>query len=203
MPIHWRHEDTVALAVDLYRGRNASSSEEAHGLMTTHRDDNLRSQWTRLHESEQNIRVQQRSGKQYVAENIPVFRLIVEVRAIAPEESQLRMLLKSVKQEDQNRLVFRWDDGHVSPVSTRTLRDRCPCAGCSGETILFQTFVPPKADISAPGRYALRSVSTVGSYALKMVWGDDHDLGIYTWEHLRSLCECDECVKIRQGQHDR
>jgi len=107
------------------------------------------------------------------------------------------MIPKSVKQETRDRIVFRWNDGHVSPVSTRTLRDHCPCAGCSGETVLFQTYVPPEPDISTPGRYDVQSITVVGNYALKIVWGDSHDLGIYTWEHLRRLCECNDCAKTR------
>ena len=29
----------------------------------------------------------------------------------------------------------------------------------------------------------------VGNYALKIRWSDGHDTGLYTWEHLRRLCE--------------
>jgi DUF971 family protein len=107
------------------------------------------------------------------------------------------MKLKSLKQESASSLLLRWDDGHMSPITTRTLRDHCPCAGCSGETILFQTYVPPKPDASVPGRYELRSVISVGSYALQFVWGDGHDLGIYSWAYLRSLCECQECIRLK------
>ena len=107
------------------------------------------------------------------------------------------MILKSLRQESPQKLLLQWDDGHVSPMTARTLRDHCPCAGCSGETILFQTYVPPEPDVSVPGRYEVRSVTSVGSYALKFVWGDNHDLGIYSWEYLRSLCECEECMKLR------
>ncbi len=75
-----------------------------------------------------------------------------------------------------------------------TLRDSCPCAGCKGETVLFKTYVPPEADTTTPGRYKLNGATPVGNYALKLTWGDGHDMGMYTWEQLRSLCECEECL---------
>ena len=79
------------------------------------------------------------------------------------------------------------------------LRDACPCAGCSGEQVLMHSYVPAPADHDARGRYELKGVETVGEYALKFVWGDGHDMGLYTWEHLRDLCECSECLKRRTG----
>ena len=34
-------------------------------------------------------------------------------------------------------------------------------------------------------------------YAYKIVWSDGHDSGIYTLEHLRSLCQCPQCTGER------
>jgi DUF971 family protein len=82
-------------------------------------------------------------------------------------------------------------------MTMKALRDGCPCAGCNGETVLFQTYTPQEPDARTPGRYDLKGVETVGGYALKFVWGDAHDMGLYTWEHLRSLCECVECTAKR------
>jgi DUF971 family protein len=115
-------------------------------------------------------------------------------RQIAQEEV---MTLKSVKQESKEWFVFQWDDGHVSRISAHRLRDRCPCAGCAGESVLFQTYTPPPADTSVPGFYEVKSMVRVGSYALKIGWGDGHDLGLYTWEHLRRICQCEECEPSR------
>jgi DUF971 family protein len=67
--------------------------------------------------------------------------------------------------------------------------------------VLFQEYVPPPANTSTPGRYILAQADQVGSYALKFSWADGHDQGIYTWQHLRSLCECAEC--LAQGQLKR
>jgi DUF971 family protein len=108
-------------------------------------------------------------------------------------------MLRQFKRIEPDSIMMTWADGHQGPVRLATLRDRCPCAGCAGEKVLFQQYVPPPPDRSAPGRYALVSASPVGSYALKLEWGDGHAEGLYTWEHLRSLCECPECLAARQG----
>lgn len=80
----------------------------------------------------------------------------------------------------------------------RTLRDNCPCAGCKGESVLFAHYTPPEPDTSAPGRYILDAAETVGSYAIQFRWGDGHNQGLYTWDYLRSLCECEDCRRERR-----
>jgi len=101
---------------------------------------------------------------------------------------------KSFKQTSPGLIEILWTDGHHGVVSLETLRDKCPCAGCAGESVLFDSYRPAEPDRKTPGRYELKSASPIGNYALKLVWGDGHDLGIYSWEHLRSLCECQECL---------
>jgi DUF971 family protein len=100
-------------------------------------------------------------------------------------------------------MALAWDDGHTGPVSLRHLRDSCPCAGCRGETVLFQEYVPPPADTTAPGRYRLVNALPVGNYALQLSWADGHGQGIYTWDHLRSLCECEACASRPETQEPR
>ena len=104
------------------------------------------------------------------------------------------MHLLQVKRLSPDQLMFQWSDGHAGPVSLRSLRDRCPCAACQGESVLLHSYVPLSPDTSVPGRYDLKAVETIGNYALKFRWADGHDQGLYTWEHLRSLCECPECL---------
>lgn len=105
------------------------------------------------------------------------------------------MYAKSLKQIIPGEISLVWNDNHVGRITLRTLREACPCAGCKGETVLFHTYSPPEPDRSLPGRYALRSVTPVGNYALKLTWQDGHDMGLYPWSLLRALCECDECLK--------
>jgi DUF971 family protein len=107
------------------------------------------------------------------------------------------MQLTQLKRLSPISLNLFWDDGHTGPVSLHSLRDNCPCAGCQGESVLFQKYVAPIPDRGVPGRYELRGAESIGNYAMKFSWGDGHDQGIYTWDHLRGLCECPECLAAR------
>ncbi len=81
---------------------------------------------------------------------------------------------------------IEWTDGSESEYDLVTLRDRCPCAGCTGAH-----GTPPRKPQSpfpmyeAPPR--IEKVSPVGRYALQIHWRDGHNSGIYTWEYLRSI----------------
>ena len=105
--------------------------------------------------------------------------------------------LKQFKQASVETVSLTWNDGHVSAISVHLLRDSCPCASCNGESVLFHTYAPPEPDRNTPGRYELKGAEIIGGYGLKITWGDGHDTGIYTWDQLRSLCECDDCVAQR------
>ena len=110
--------------------------------------------------------------------------------------TQIRLSDSGEVQADQ--MVIRWDDAHEELVSLQSLRDNCPCAGCRGETVLLKTYVPTPQP-ARPGKYKLLNAHQVGSYALGLAWGDGHATGIYTWQHLRSLCECGMCVGRKSG----
>jgi len=109
------------------------------------------------------------------------------------------MHLTQLKRLPPAAINLSWSDGHTGPVSLERLRDNCPCAGCQGESVLFKTYVPPAVDRTTPGRYELKGAETIGSYAMKFSWGDGHDQGIYTWDHLRGLCECPLCLRAKRG----
>jgi DUF971 family protein len=103
------------------------------------------------------------------------------------------MIAIQIKLSSPVELSIKWDDGHASIISLRTLRDSCPCAGCQGETILLKTY-KPEPQQHLPGRYNLTGIQQVGHYAIQISWGDGHSTGIYTWEILRNRCECQICL---------
>jgi DUF971 family protein len=88
-----------------------------------------------------------------------------------------------------------WKDGHSSEYELQYLRDRCPCAQCTGA---HGTTPRPKATDSPFQMYApkvkMTSLEPVGSYALRMIWSDGHSTGIYSYQHLRDICPCPECT---------
>ena len=96
-----------------------------------------------------------------------------------------------------------WKDGHHSAWSFAWLRNACPCATCHEERDKSGRAVgvaKPKAQTllvmyEVPVRPV--EVTPVGKYALKFKWTDGHESGIYSWEYLRRVCQCGECLKSR------
>ncbi len=88
-----------------------------------------------------------------------------------------------------------WKDGHHSQYTLAYLRDKCPCANCTGAH-----GTPPRqpeaADPFPMFKPALKmlSVEPVGNYAIRIDWSDGHKAGIYSWDHFRRICPCAECV---------
>jgi DUF971 family protein len=111
------------------------------------------------------------------------------------------MKLRKLTRLGSTKILLLWDDGHEGPVALGTLRGACPCAGCQGETVLLHHYAPVSRAPATAETYELKGVELIGNYALKPSWGDGHDQGIYTWEQLRALCECDDCASRKTGEH--
>jgi DUF971 family protein len=89
-------------------------------------------------------------------------------------------------------LAVKWDDGHESFYPLESLRRNCPCAACRGETnVLSETKPMPK--IYTERSFQLARWQPVGGYAIQPFWGDGHSAGIFSYDFLRNLCDCDEC----------
>jgi len=91
-----------------------------------------------------------------------------------------------------------WKDGHRSEYPLQYLRDKCPCAGCTGA---HGTAPRPPGGETPPAspfqmyQPALKmlGVEAVGNYAIRIDWSDGHKAGIYSYEHFRRICPCAEC----------
>ena len=91
--------------------------------------------------------------------------------------------------------TITWSDGHRSTYSWQVLRLHCPCARCKGEP---GDTASPLTDRDVPPTIRALRVERVGAYALRFVWMDGHDTGIYPFPLLRyELCECDDCRAAR------
>ena len=112
--------------------------------------------------------------------------------AVTPEK--VRVLMTEGK-----GLEIDWVDGHKSAWSFGWLRLACPCATCVDErnaegrkagqpkpkpAVLLPMYTPPSKPASA---------HPVGRYAIQFNWQDGHSAGIYSWEYLRRMCQCQEC----------
>jgi len=92
-------------------------------------------------------------------------------------------------------LSVLWTDGHQALYTPARLRLACKCALCedewSGERRLAEASIP--ADIRVLG------VKPVGRYGLQINWSDGHSTGIYTFDRLRPMCECEACREAARG----
>jgi len=87
-----------------------------------------------------------------------------------------------------------WKDGHTSEYTLEYLRDKCPCAACTGAhgtpprqpagSSPFQMYQP---------KLKILDVEQVGHYAIRINWSDGHNSGIYSWDHFREICPCEAC----------
>ena len=77
-------------------------------------------------------------------------------------------------------LEITWGDKMSRRHQVRQLRCECPCAGCVDEMTGVRTL-----DVEAvPDNIGITHMELVGNYALKLVFSDGHDTGIYTWDRL-------------------
>ena len=90
-------------------------------------------------------------------------------------------------------VTIEWEDGHRSVYANRALRLRCPCAHCIDEW----TQAPRLDPDTVPQDLQAVDYMMVGNYAIEFLWSDTHYTGIYTYEFLRSLCSCMECLAKR------
>ena len=108
-------------------------------------------------------------------------------------EVDVRATRVVVKTEEQT-LTISWADGHESTFPLDGLRRACPCASCQGGHENMGKL--PDRDIflvPALMRWERLRLQPVGHYALRFVWDDDHDSGIYSWDRLREMCPCEAC----------
>ena len=97
--------------------------------------------------------------------------------------------------EEARTLYITWSDGHESKHPYEPLRRACPCAWCAGEG--GQKGSVDAGTVFSDQQTTLYEIVPVGRYGLTPVWGDGHRTGIYTYEWLRALCQCDECRQLR------
>lgn len=96
-----------------------------------------------------------------------------------------------------------WADGHKSDLSVEYLRDECPCAACTGahgtqpQKTAYSKSAPADPFQMYKPRLKLDDVEEVGAYAIRIHFNDGHNSGIYSWEHLRGICNCAACSAAR------
>jgi len=78
-------------------------------------------------------------------------------------------------------LEVSFDDGTRYALPFEYLRVHSPSAEVKGHGPGQEVLVLGKEDVG------IRAVEPVGQYAVKLVFDDGHDTGLYTWRYLRAL----------------
>ena len=97
--------------------------------------------------------------------------------APAPWPTEIRLR----KAEKILEVVF--DDGHAYRIPAELLRVESPSAEVQGHSASQKTVVGGRRHVG------IMEVEPVGNYAVRLVFDDLHDTGIFTWAYLRHLGE--------------
>ena len=83
--------------------------------------------------------------------------------------------------KDRRTLSVTFDNGEHFDLSAEYLRVESPSAEVQGHGPHQKQTVPGKRDVAIIG------IEPVGNYAVRLVFDDLHDTGIFSWEYLQTL----------------
>ncbi|NJR13870.1 MAG: DUF971 domain-containing protein [Phyllobacteriaceae bacterium] len=81
----------------------------------------------------------------------------------------------------RNGLAIRFDDGQFYELEAELLRVLSPSAEVQGHSPDQRVTVWGKRNV------AIKAMVPVGNYAVRIVFDDGHDTGIFTWAYLAEL----------------
>ena len=94
------------------------------------------------------------------------------------------MIPESVELHKRSRqLELRYADQQSFRLDAEYLRVYSPSAEVRGHHPSQAVLQHGKKDV------AITSIAAVGNYALQIIFDDEHNSGIYSWEYLRELCD--------------
>ena len=85
--------------------------------------------------------------------------------------------------KDKRVLTVSYDDGQSFALPAELLRVLSPSAEVQGHSPDQRVTVAGKKNVG------IARIEPVGNYAVRIVFTDGHDTGLYVWEYLRELGE--------------
>ncbi|WP_460449541.1 gamma-butyrobetaine hydroxylase family protein [Alsobacter sp. SYSU BS001988] len=83
--------------------------------------------------------------------------------------------------KDKRTLHVAFDDGAAFDLTAEYLRTQSPSAEVQGHAASERKTVPGKSAVEIIG------VEPVGNYAVRLVFDDMHQTGLFSWTYLREL----------------
>ena len=96
-----------------------------------------------------------------------------------------------VFKRSKRALHVRYDDGEAFDIPFELLRVESPSAEVQGHAAHQKKLVAGKADVQ------ILEAEPVGRYAVRLVFDDGHESGIFSWRYLRELGETREDLMAR------
>ena len=81
----------------------------------------------------------------------------------------------------ERQLSVTFDDGTAFAYPAEYLRVESPSAEVMGHGAGQRVIVPGRANVG------ISTIEAVGNYAIRIVFDDGHDTGIYSWSYLHEL----------------
>ncbi len=94
---------------------------------------------------------------------------------VSPVAQEIRL------SKDKRLLTVAFDDGNTFEMSAELLRVESPSAEVQGHDPSQKKTIPGKRQV------AIMQIEPVGNYAVRIVFDDMHDTGIYSWDVLHRL----------------
>ena len=92
-----------------------------------------------------------------------------------PLPTEIRVL------KDRSGLTVAFDDGNSFSLSAEYLRVESPSAEVKGHGANTAVTVPGKRHVT------IANLEAVGNYAVRIIFDDGHDTGLYSWRLLHRL----------------
>ena len=103
---------------------------------------------------------------------------------IPADSASARFLATEIKLRTRSRVLeIAYDDGARVQLPFEYLRVHSPSAEVKGHGPGQEVLVLGKQNVG------IHALEPVGQYAVKLVFDDGHDSGLYSWKYLRELGE--------------
>ncbi len=118
--------------------------------------------------------------------------------------SEIKLYPVSINLHQKSRMLeIEYDDGMKFELSCEYLRVYSPSADVKGHGSGQEVLQIGKENVN------IKEIEPVGNYAIKLIFDDGHDTGLYTWDYLYELGEAQEnnwmdyLEALKQAGHKR
>lgn len=108
-----------------------------------------------------------------------------------PTPTEIKFLQKD------RTVTITFDDGHAFTLSCEYLRAFSPSAEVQGHGGGVPRFITGKQTVN------ITRIEPVGQYAVKLIFDDGHDTGLYTWDWLYDLGQHQQAYWERYQAHNK